>query len=116
MTKSLKIKMSTRKIGKKLEFYVSEKLIEAGFPAKPTKNSGASTQLGDILNDKFLCECKRRNTISITIKEDVWEKLCNLIPINSKRIPMYVLENKNNKRWAVLDFDDFIQILKGEKQ
>jgi Holliday junction resolvase len=104
--------MNKREVGKKLEQYVATKLTEIGIQARPTKNSGASTQLGDILNSVFLCECKKRNTKNITVKEDVWNKLMSELPINSKRIPLYILENKNNKRWAVLDFNDFCELIK----
>lgn len=105
---------STREIGNKLEHYVADRLKEAlNDPTiKPTRNSGASTQLADILCSKYLIECKKRNTESITIKEDVWNKLCGEIPIGSIRIPLYVLENKNGKRWAVMDFEDFLRSLK----
>ncbi len=104
---------NTREIGKKLEEIVADGLRKAlNDPSiKPTTNSGASTQLGDILCSKYLIECKKRNTESITIKEKVWNKLYNEIPIGSIRIPLYVLENKNNKRWACLDFNDFCRLI-----
>lgn len=105
---------STRDIGRLLEEYVADRLREVlnDSSIKPTKNSGASTQLGDILCSKYLIECKKRNTSSITIKEDVWDKLCNELPIQSVRIPLYVLENKNGKRWACLNFEDFCKLIK----
>ena len=103
-----------REIGKKLEFYVADKLSEVLHDSRirPTRASGASTELGDILCSEYLIECKKRTTLSITIKEDIWNKLCNEIPIGSKRIPLYILENKNGKRWAVLDFEDWINSIK----
>ena len=106
--------MSTRSVGNKLEHYVAERLAEVlkDNSIKPTKNSGASTQLADILCKQYLIECKKRNTDSITIKEDVWNKLCGEIPIGSIRIPLYVLENKNGKRWVCMDFEDFIRSIK----
>ena len=109
--------MDKRKIGKKLEEYVSQRLAEAlnDSSIRPTKNSGASTQLADILSRQYIVECKKRNTKNITIKEDVWNKLCAEVPINSLRIPVYVLENINHKRWLVVDFEDFCHIIK-EKQ
>lgn len=106
--------MNKREIGKKLEYYVSEKLSEVldDNTIKPTKNSGASTQLGDVLCKDFLIECKKRNTSSITINEKVWNKLISKVPLGSIRIPLYVLENKNGKKWVCLYFDDFCNILK----
>lgn len=109
---------STRDVGRKLEEIVADGLREAlnDSSIKPTTNSGASTQLGDILCSKYLVECKKRNTESITIKEDVWNKLCNEIPIQSIRIPLYVLENKNGKQWVCLDFKDFCRIIKEKNE
>lgn len=102
--------------GKSLEEYVADRLADIlkDPSIKPTKASGASTQLGDILCQQFLIECKQRTISSITIKEEVWNKLCGELPLGSIRIPLYILENKNKKRWAVLDLEDFLRILKGE--
>jgi hypothetical protein len=110
--------MNTRQVGKKLEEYVADKLQEAlqDLTIKPTKNSGASTQLADILSKQFIVECKKRNTTSISIKEEVWNKLLNEIPVGSLRIPLYILENKNQKRWCVLDFEDFCTIIKKKNE
>jgi len=103
---------STKDKGKSLERYVADRLSEIlSENCMPTKASGASTQLGDILCSKFIIECKKRNTKDITVKEDVWEKLLSELPMGSIRIPLYILENKNKKRWVVLDLKDFFRIL-----
>jgi hypothetical protein len=60
----------------------------------------------------FIVEAKNRNTESITIKEDVWNKLKSEIPLHSNRLPLYILRNKNKKTWAVLEADDLFNILK----
>ena len=105
---------SKREIGKKLEIYVADRLSEVlnDITIRPTKASGASTQLGDIMCKDFLIECKKRNTKNITINENVWNKLLSELPIDSLRIPLYILENKNKKRWAVLDLEDFFTLIK----
>lgn len=105
--------MSTRETGKTLEEYVAMKLREVlgDISIRPTKNSGASTELGDIRCPDYLIECKKRNTKDITIKEDVWEKLISELPLGSIRVPIYILENKNKKRWAVLNLEDFFNLL-----
>jgi len=79
---------------------------------RPSKNSGASNGLGDIYNPYFYVECKQRTTKNITIKKDTWDKLCSEIPLNSKKIPLYVLENKNKDKFALLDFIEFCRIMK----
>lgn len=106
--------MDRRKQGQKLEEFVAARLREAlkDNSIHPTKASGASTQLGDILCSHFLVECKQRTTKDITIKEDVWNKLVAELPLGSVRTPLYVLENKNKKRWVVLDAEDFFNLIK----
>lgn len=106
--------MNSRDKGKSLEIYVADRLADIlkDTTIRPTKASGASTQLGDILNSKFIIECKQRTTQDITIKEKVWNKLMGELPLGSIRIPLYILENKNKKRWAVLDLEDFFRIIK----
>lgn len=107
--------MNTREFGNELENYIVDKFKELCYTyCKRSKNSGANGQLGDITGqDITVVECKNRNTKDIQIKEDVWKKLCESIPLHSKRFPLYILQNKNQKRWAVLDVDDFFRILKG---
>lgn len=106
--------MNTRALGKKLENYIAEKFKEAGYPnARPSNGSGQCGSVGDISGVKdFAVEAKLRNTKDIVTKQDVWNKLINEIPLSSERVPMYVLQNKNKKRWVCLDVEDFFEILK----
>jgi Holliday junction resolvase len=106
---------STCDFGKELEHYVAQKFIELGYPnARRSNGSGNQGQLGDITGqDILVVEAKNRNTQDITLKEEVWAKLCAEIPLHSKRLPMYVLRNKNNKTWCVMDVSDMFTILKG---
>ncbi len=105
--------MNTKKIGNELENYVSELFKKIRIKARRTKASGACGELGDVQNSLFIVECKKRQTKNITIKEDVWKKLNNEIPLHSTRLPLYILENVNGVRLAVLDVDDFFKILEG---
>lgn len=79
---------------------------------RPTKGSGCGNEIGDISNPYFYVECKQRTTKDITIKKDVWDKLCSELPLNSIKIPLYILENKNKDKFAVLSFTDFCRIMK----
>jgi hypothetical protein len=82
--------------------------------ARPSKGSGNRGESGDISGQSLLTvECKARSTKDITIKEDVWRKLCGEIPLHSSRKPMYVLQNSNERVWCVLDLNDFFEILEG---
>jgi len=96
---------------KQFQEYIATRLHCISPRARSTKGSGNQGEHGDVDNAVDLCiECKLRNTKDVTIKNDVWNKLCSEIPLHSKRIPMYALENKDKKRWAVLDLDDFLDI------
>ena len=98
-----------------LQWYVAQQLIQLGIKARPTKASGGSTELGDVLNEIFLVECKQRNTKNITINLRVWEKNKADLPINSKRTPILVLENKEKKRFVVVEANDFFEMLKDRR-
>lgn len=104
--------MSTRSVGNKLEKFIADYLKEIDSTAKPTKNSGASTQIADVLNRYFYIEAKKRNTDNITIKHRVWEKLCSEIPLQSLKIPLYISQNKHNDTLVTMDIKDFIRIVK----
>lgn len=102
------------KAWEKLQWYVAEKFQELGDKyARPTVGSGNANENGDVLTIlPFTVECKQRNTKNITIKIDVWEKNKGDIPLDSDNRPLVFLENKNGKRFAVLEADDFFDILK----
>ena len=99
----------------KLQWYVAQKLEQLGIKARPTKASGGSTELGDVLNEVFLVECKQRNTKSVTVDLHTWEKNKGKLPVNSKRIPILVLENKEIKRFVVMEANDFFEMLKNQE-
>ena len=93
------------------EDYIAERLKEIDPFARATKGSGNQNEKCDIKTSCDLgFECKQRSTKDITVKSDVWDKLCNEIPLHSKKIPIYALENKDKKRWVVLDLDDFLDM------
>lgn len=105
---------STCAFGAELEHYIAQKFVELGYPnARRSNGSGNKGEAGDISGqDLFTCELKNRNTNSITIKEDVWMKLKSEIPLHSKRLPLYILRNKNKQNWAVMDVDDLFELIK----
>jgi len=99
-----------REIGQQLESWVLSKIKEFDSTARLSRASGASNDLGDVSSQNLYVECKKRNTTSISIKESVWNHLLTQLPINTKKISIMVLENKNNKRFVVLDADEFFRI------
>lgn len=103
--------MNTHKIGRKLENFITEYLKEIDTKAKPTKGSGNSTQIADILNQHFFIEAKKRNTKNITIKKSVWDKLCGEIPIGSLKTPLYINQNESEDTLVTLELKDFIRLI-----
>ena len=110
------------KAWQKLEDYIAMRLQEIDPYARHTKASGGSTEKKDIRTSCGLAvEAKQRATENVTIMIDVWQKLNSEIPLHVKDLPMLALENKNKKRFAVLDLNDFLDLfielwkLKNEK-
>lgn len=108
-------KTNTRKIGDSLEKWLVSYLEEVDSTTKQTNNSGATSNNGDILNKNFIIEAKHRNTKNLTIQEKVWKKLNKQIKVGSQKIPLLVMRNIENETFAILNFRDFLQILKDRK-
>ena len=93
------------------EQYIIERLKEIDPYCSRTPGSGNKGIKGDIKTSVNLhFECKQRATQNITIKMDVWDKLRNEIPLYVDKTPVYCLEQKDKRRFAVLDLDDFLEI------
>lgn len=106
---------STRQIGKDFEEYICYCLREAlnDETIRPTRNSGASTELEDILCRQFIGQAKVDNgTENINIHYKDWKKLINKIPINSIRVPLFFYRNKNQDNFVMLHLEDFCRLLK----
>jgi hypothetical protein len=99
--------------GAELEHYVVQKMLEIGIRASKTKGSGNQGQIADINNPYFIVECKNKNTESITVDAKVWSKLKSEVPLHSKRLPLYILRNKNKQTFCVMDAEDMFEIIKG---
>lgn len=97
-----------------LEIYIAEKLKVLDKYSRPTRASGACGEISDIYSKVPLyIECKIRNTKNITIFKDVWDKLLSKIPPHQahKKKPLYILQNKFKDRFAVMNLDDFIELV-----
>jgi hypothetical protein len=104
--------MNTREVGNKLEELIVEKLKVIEPRCRRTKNSGASTELEDVLSENFVVQCKVDNTHeNIIIKKKDWEQLFNSLPINSKRIPIFVNQQKDKITTITLTVDDFFALV-----
>lgn len=109
--------MNKKEQGKELEDYVATNLQEIlGDPKiRATKNSGGSTEIGDVRNNKFYIECKHHDKKDITFSLEVWNKLCAQIPIGQTKTPLYIFRHKQSgSNFVLLTLEDFFRILKGE--
>jgi len=103
--------MKRNKEWQRLEDYVAEILKEIDKQCRPSKGSGNAGESGDIKNNVGLhIECKQRKTKNVTINIDVWNKLKKEIPLHCDKLPVLCLENKDKKRFAVLNLNDFLQM------
>jgi len=96
----------------KLEVYIAERLKEVDPRCKRQKGSGNGMCKGDIKTNLPLhIECKQRSTKDIKISIETFEKLKSEIPLHCNKLPVLALENKDGKRYAVLELDDFLEII-----
>ena len=112
-------KMSKKRKGNLLEIYITQELKEAieDKNIRPTKaSSGGShnTEIGDILSKDYYIECKNHKKASISLK--TWDKLINSIPMNSLKIPLYIIKRPTNEILVTLYFNDFCKILKDKNE
>jgi hypothetical protein len=93
------------------EQYIVERLKEIDPYCSRTPGSGNKGVSGDVKTTLPLhFEAKQRSTKDITIRMDVWEKLKGEIPIHADKTPVYCLEQKDKKRFAVLELDSFLSL------
>ena len=79
--------------------------------ARPSKASGASTELYDITTAIPLAiECKIQGTkVNPTISLITWDKLVEEIPLRSDRVPVLFIQNKHGERFAILKAEQFFE-------
>jgi hypothetical protein len=101
--------MSDRK--NKLELYVAARLEPTYKYSRPTIASGATpVEKGDIKNPYFSIECKDWNTDSFSIKNDVWYTIKSQAA-RDRKDPVYIVENKHGNRLAIMDLDDWVNLV-----
>jgi hypothetical protein len=101
-----------REIGNRLEQLVVDKIKIIEKNCRRTKNSGANNELQDILSSLFICQAKVDNTHSnIIIKIKDWKKLFRDIPINSRRVPLFINQQKDGIITITLGIDDYFRTI-----
>lgn len=98
-----------------LEFWICDKLEELDPYVKRSPGSGNKGCKGDIkfsTNIGLHIEAKQRNLKSVYNID--WLKKCEEeIPFHSKKVALLITENKDGKKVAHLDADDFFEIYEG---
>jgi len=103
---------STREVGNKLEDFIVDRIKVIEPHCRRTKNSGASTELMDILSQYFMVSCKVDNSHdNIIIKKKDWEQLFRALPINSKRLPIFVNQQKTGTVTITVSVADFFRLV-----
>ena len=103
---------STRQIGNKLEDFIVDRIKVIEPRCRRTKNSGASTELEDVLSQYFMVQCKVDNTHeNIIINKKDWEQLFRALPITSKRIAFFVNQQKTGIITITLSVADFFDLV-----
>jgi hypothetical protein len=101
---------NTKEVGNKLEELVVLYIKKIDPRVRRTKNSGGSTELEDVLSSYFMVQCKVDNSHeNLIIKKKDLDKLIHALPIDSKRIPIFVTQPKNGTVWVTLPIDDYFQ-------
>jgi hypothetical protein len=102
--------MNKKETGNKLEEIVVSYIKKIDPKCRRTKNSGGSTELEDILSSYFMVQNKVDNSHqNIIIKIKDWNQLINALPINSKRVPIFVNKQKDNLITVTLKIEDYFR-------
>jgi hypothetical protein len=83
-------------------------------PTKASSGGAHNTEIGDVNNPKYYIECKNWDKKNISFSLEIWNKLCNSIPLGSTKIPLYIIEHPTGERFVLLGLNDFWRILKNE--
>lgn len=95
----------------KFEDYFAGELKEIDPYCHAVPGSGNGNCKSDIkTNLPLAIECKQRNTLNVTIMMKVWDKLLGEIPLHTDKLAILALENKDKRRFAVLNLDDFLEL------
>jgi hypothetical protein len=95
----------------KLERYVAARLEEMYKYSRPTIGSGSTPiEKGDIKNPYFCIECKQWNTKSLSIKDDVWNKI-KIEAAHESKDAVYIIENSKGNQLAAMDLDDWFNLV-----
>ena len=104
--------MNTKEVGNMLEEIVVSYVKKLEPNCRRTKNSGGALELEDVLSKLFMVQCKVDNSHNnIIIKIADWNKLFKNLPIDSRRIPIFVNKQKDGIITVTLKIEDYFNNL-----
>ena len=102
--------------GEAFEKVVLKLMKDLGIQVDPTIGSGSVKNDGDLLTKDYAIECKTQHenrgkpVKDLRIKIDEFDKIEHqAIPLGKE--PIYLLENTSKRRFAVMDLDQFMQLI-----
>lgn len=98
--------------GTALETYVLSLLKKIDPTARLSRGSGNGNDIGDVVSKLFFFECKNHDKKNVSLPIDTWLHLINQLPIQTNKPPIYIYQTNENRRFAILDLEDFFRILK----
>ena len=105
-------KQSRKEKGTFLEDWAAEKFKELkDFIARHTRGSGNKTEIGDVYTSNFFVECKSWNKKNVNIPISVINKLLSQLPINTEKIPIWIFENSENRKFVIMQGELFFKVL-----
>lgn len=105
--------MNKRKKGTQLEQWIVEQLKPIDPYVRLSRASGGSTDIGDVVSSAFYFEAKNHNKKNVNLPMKTWNKLLNQLPINTIKVPVFVFQNKDGKRFVVMNAEDFFRKVRG---
>jgi len=106
--------MSLSKKENTLEREVAEDLKFCDKYSRVTRGSGSGTEILDVLHEEFFVSCKDRGTsknVNLDYNREVLKDNAE-VPFYSDKELFWVVRNSLNDKFAIIDWNAFLRILK----
>jgi hypothetical protein len=100
-----------REKGKQLELWILSHFSDDKL-ARLSRASGATNDIGDVVTSNYFIEAKNWNRECVTLSMKTWNHLINQLPINTTKTPIYVYQNNKDKKFVIMEAEDFFRLLK----
>lgn len=104
--------MDKRAKGRELELWIVEQLKSIDKYVRLSRASGASHDIGDVVSSLFFIEAKNWNKKNVNLSMKIWNHLLNQLPINTLKLPIFVYQNAEGKKFVIMNAEDFFRKIK----